>query len=107
MAKKERIGSNPLKESLSWIQDSREKKGVSKQDLQDINLTKRSRREINKSSQEGCAVGWTRATFIVDEEKLTQLKRAAYWERKELKTIVNECLESYLKNKTYKPIPEK
>ncbi len=110
MAKKRRVGSNPLKEEhLSFIQDTRDKNQPSKQSnqgIQDINLTKRKRREITKSSQEGCAIGWTRATFIVDEEKLQHLKQAAYWERKQLKDIVDECLNSYLQGKTYKPIPD-
>ena len=107
MAKKQRIGSNPLKEEpLSFIQDTRDKNQPSKQGLQDINLTKRKRRDITKSSQEGCAIGWTRATFIVDENKLLKLKRAAYWNRKQLKDIIDECLNSYLQGKTYKPIPD-
>jgi len=93
MDKKDRIGSDPL----SWIRDTREETGESKQELQ-------TQRVITKSSQEGLKEGWTRATFIVREEHLEKLKALAYWERKQLKELVDEVLSSYLKHKKVKPV---
>jgi len=98
MDKKDRIGSDPL----SWIRDTREKE-ESKQSLQSKQELQ-TQRVITKSSQEGLKEGWTRATFIVREEHLEKLKALAYWERKQLKELVDEVLSSYLKHKKVKPV---
>lgn len=94
MDKKDRIGSDPL----SWIRDTREETGESKQE------GRSTQRVITKSSQEGLREGWTRATFIVREEHLEKLKALAYWERKQLKELVDEIFSSYLRNKKVKPV---
>jgi hypothetical protein len=94
MDTKDRIGSDPL----SWIRDTREETGESKQE------GRSTQRVITKSSQEGLREGWTRATFIVREEHLEKLKALAYWERKQLKELVDEVLSSYLKHKKVKPV---
>ena len=54
----------------------------------------------------GLRPGWTRATFIVREETLQKLKAVAYWDRKELKRVVEEALAAYLQAKDLPPIPE-
>lgn len=67
-------------------------------------------KEIIKTSQEGTKPSETRATFIVREDLLEDLKAIAYWERTLIKDVVNRALatevESYKKtNKGLKPIP--
>jgi len=111
MEKKSRLGSDPL----GWIGDS--KKGGSKQgkpSKQEIpRQVKKSRagrprtnlREITKSSQTGTKEGWTRATFIMREDTLEKLKALAYWNRAEIKEVVDEAFSSYLKGKKIKPKP--
>jgi hypothetical protein len=57
------------------------------------------RREITKTSQEGTKVGETRATFIVREDLLEKVKNFAYWERLQIKEVVNTALEQYFADK--------
>lgn len=38
-----------------------------------------------------------RATFIVEEEQLDKVKALAYWERKQIKDVVGEALEEYIR----------
>jgi hypothetical protein len=47
--------------------------------------------------QAGLPDGWTRATFIVREANLEQLKALAYYHRRPLKDILEEALAKYLK----------
>lgn len=47
--------------------------------------------------QAGLPDGWTRATFIVKEANLEQLKALAYYHRRPLKDILEEALSGYLK----------
>jgi hypothetical protein len=55
-----------------------------------------------KTTQQGLQDGWTRATFILKERHLEELKTLAYWERKTIKEVVDEALGSYLKEKRIK-----
>jgi len=54
-------------------------------------------KEITKSSQEGTKENETRATFIVDEEILDKIKAIAYWDRRQIKDVINLALSSYEK----------
>jgi len=49
---------------------------------------------IEKTSQIGTKEGEVRATFIVDEKTLGQIKALSYWERLPIKEIVGKALES-------------
>ena len=130
MAKETRLGTDPLQ----WIQDSRQtepefspqsvlsKQGVSSN--QDISSnqsvlskqgvhqnpqnggTRRNPRVITTASQEGLPDGWIRATFIVQEHQLAQIKALAYWERKQIKEVVTEALSAYLAGRHVEPLPE-
>jgi hypothetical protein len=57
------------------------------------------------TTSKGLRPGWTRATFIVKEETVQQLKAVAYWDRKELKRVVEEAFQVYLQGKDVRPIP--
>ena len=57
----------------------------------------------SKSSQEGLKHGWTRATFIVRKDHLEKIKAFAYWKRKNIKEVMEEALETYLRGKKIKP----
>jgi hypothetical protein len=52
-----------------------------------------------KTTQQGLQNGWTRATFILRKHHLEELKALAYWERKTIKEVIDEALESYLERK--------
>ncbi len=51
------------------------------------------------SSLAGLRPEWTRATFIIRKEQVAKIKATAYWERKKIKEVVDEALDSYLKDK--------
>jgi hypothetical protein len=59
---------------------------------------------IAKSSQEGLQDGWTRATFILRKDHLEKIKSLAYWDRKQLKEVMDEALGDYLRCKRIKPM---
>lgn len=54
------------------------------------------KRKISKSSQEGLSEGWTRATFIVNEEHLDKLKSFARLKQTPIKEIISDAISSYL-----------
>ena len=62
---------------------------------------------ISKSSQEGLKDGWTRATFILRKDRLEKIKSLAYWERKQVKEVMDEALRDYLRGKRIKPMRNK
>lgn len=83
-----RIGQDPL----AWINadtEGRKKRGRPQTIF----------REIEKTSQENLPENWTRATFIIREDRLKKLKDYAYTDRRTLKEIVNEMLDVYLADK--------
>jgi hypothetical protein len=57
------------------------------------------------TTSKGLRPGWTRATFIVREDTLQKLKAVAYWDRKELKRVVEEAFHSFLLGKNLAPVP--
>lgn len=118
-----RMGMDPL----SWIRDSRESTPApdspakslqslqgnsvlpSKPDVQS-NIGKQGKRGVlskHKTTQAGLRTGWTRATFIVREKHSESIKSLAYWERKDIKDILDEALSSFLQDKTVKPLPSR
>lgn len=59
-----------------------------------------------KTSEAGLRADWTRATFIVKKEHLEKIKALAYWDRRKVKEIVDDALETYLKDKKVEPVRE-
>jgi len=51
------------------------------------------------TSSKGLPKGWTRATFIVRQDLVHKVKRAAYWDRRQIKDLVTEALDAYLVDK--------
>ena len=118
MAKETRLGTDPLQ----WIQDSRQNESEfstqsvpSTQSIpstQSVHQkpqhggTRRNPRVITTASQEGLPDGWIRATFIVQEDQLAQIKALAYWERKQIKEVITEALSAYLAGRHVEPLPE-
>lgn len=56
-------------------------------------------REVVKSSQQGLREGDTRATFIVNEDKLRKLKALTLIEGKPIKEIIDDMVTEYLNDK--------
>ena len=73
---------------------------------------KTSTKVITKSSQEGTKENETRATFIVNESLLENLKAIAYWDRVLIKEVIADSFKDTIKkyekkNGKIKPIPSK
>lgn len=49
---------------------------------------------ITSTSQEGTKEGETRATFIVNESLLAKVKGIAYWDRLDIKQVVNDAFQA-------------
>jgi uncharacterized protein with NAD-binding domain and iron-sulfur cluster len=69
-------------------------------------------KEISKTSQQGTKENETRATFIVNETILEKVKAIAYWDRLDIKTVVNDALQAAVnkyevENGPIKSIPKK
>ena len=77
-----RIKNNPL-DKADWINETPEEKP----------------KEKKSKSKKGLPTGWTRATFIVEEDLLDKLKNLAYTNRTAIKDEINAALEEYLKDK--------
>jgi hypothetical protein len=48
------------------------------------------------SVQKGLKTGETRATFIVKEDSLEKIKAIAYWDRHNIKDVVQAAIEDYI-----------
>jgi hypothetical protein len=64
------------------------------------------------SIKKGLKSDETRATFIVREDLLEKLKAIAYWERLNIKDVINEALDRYVgayerQNGDVKEVPKK
>lgn len=94
-ASSKRMGIDPL----AWINQEPEQMETIK--ASKTGRPRTIRREYEKSSQENLPENWTRATFIVREDRLKRLKDYAYNDRRSLKDIVNEMIEQYLAQKEF------
>ena len=54
------------------------------------------KKDLSKSSTNS---GQSRATFIMDEEILNLVRAVAYWERKQIKTVLHEALKAHFELK--------
>jgi len=104
--------TNPESELFFWVKSGEERKKQSihsiqpkKQITQKIKMIKtRPKSEID-TARAGLKAGWIRATLIVRETNLKKIKALAYWERKNIKDIIDEALNSYLGAKEIKSLP--
>ena len=113
-----RMGSNPIEPALAWVKDTRPESAVSSQggqeaQIEDSEGSKLSKQKLHSkqlvgkksaSTRQGLKEGWTRATFIVREEHLEKVKALAYWDRKEIKQVIDEALEEFLEGKSIKRV---
>ncbi|MBT3456399.1 hypothetical protein HN446_05020 [bacterium] len=56
-----------------------------------------------ETAKQGLPEGWTRATFIMREQYLEDLKNIAYWDRETIKTVLDVILDRFLKGKKVPP----
>lgn len=68
-------------------------------------------KSTGNTSQAGTKENETRATFIINEALLSKVKGMAYWDRIDIKKVVNDALQVAVaeyesKNGSIQPIPE-
>jgi hypothetical protein len=61
--------------------------------------TSKASRVKKEVSGDRTSEGETRATFIIEELLLNRLKAIAYWERKQIKAVLKEALDLFIKEK--------
>lgn len=96
-----------------WIKGGQEKKPKSIQSIHKTELRSTPKKTILKkpkadidSARAGLKTGWIRATFIVKEDNLKKIKALAYWNRKDIKQVIDEALDIYLSGQSIKPLPD-
>ncbi len=104
--------SKQSKHSLHSIQGN-----TGKQGLQDnISILSKPDLHSNKSKQDntskqstrkGLDDGWTRATFIMRETYLDKVKDYAYWERLQIKEVLDEALVNFFEDKKVRKRPSR
>jgi len=62
---------------------------------------------VKKSTHKGLDDGWTRATFIMSETYLDKIKDYAYWERLQIKEVLNEALDNFFEDKKVRKRPSR
>lgn len=110
MMKKPRLGHDPFKDEgpLPFIRDTRAgNKGKPSNIGNTIIPARAGKRGRPKGTGAKDRELWTRATFIVRRDRLEKMKALAYWEPGgTLKRVLDRAIESYLKGKAIKPVPE-
>ena len=89
-------------ENEDKLSDSSEKEKTAKKK----GRPKTNFKEISKTSQEGTREGEVRATFIVKESILEKIKAVAYWDRKQIKSLIDDALGSFLEEKGEKYVKQ-
>ncbi len=113
-SKQELPGKQSLhdKQSNNDLQSKQSK--LSKQGLQN-KRSKQSKQSLHSkqsntgkvTSSNGLSEGWIRATFIMREDNLEKVKDFAYWERLQIKEVIDEALENYFEDKKVRKRPDK
>ena len=100
-------GYKPAKNrGLEWIEEDFEfVQGDSIEDKLDktVPLTPNNKISHIPASEKTIQDRWIRATFIVREKYVEDLKNFAYWERETIKNILDNVLKSYFKDRSIPP----
>jgi len=57
------------------------------------------------SAERGIRKGYIRYSFLIRKDQLEKIRTLAYWQRRKIKKVMEEALNSYLEGKTIKPLP--
>jgi hypothetical protein len=77
------------------------------EDIKQSTSSKQSNNSKASTTKKGLPEGWSRATFIVRDEYLEKIKAVGYWDRKQIKEVLDEAITGYLKGRKVKAIPTK
>lgn len=94
---KKRLGTVP--KGLEWIsQDTEITPVVPAAKITDYSIP---------AAKRGLQEDLIRATFIIKQEHLEKIKAFAYWERIQIKDVIEEMCEQYFENKKVRSIPDR
>jgi hypothetical protein len=110
MSNKDRLGKNPLfRDALSSLPATaqEEQAEVSGKQSKHNNHSKQSKTDkpTKPPSKAGLQEGWTRGAFIMRETTLETIRNYAYWERRDIKDVVEEAFRSFFKGRDVQPRP--
>ncbi len=97
---KKRLGTIP--KGLEWISHNQEEL-ISSPDSAKINL---GQFQVS-AAKRGLQKDLTRATFIMQQDHLDKIKAYAYWQRVQIKDVLELMCEQFFKDKIVRSIPEK
>lgn len=95
---KKRLGMVP--KGLEWISQEIEPE---EEIVQKIKLTDMSIPAARRGLQDDLI----RATFIINQNHLEKIKAFAYWERIQIKDVIEEMCNQFFENKRVRSIPQK
>ncbi len=94
---KKRLGMVP--KGLEWIAtEMQQETMVSAAQLSDLSVP---------SAKRGLQQDLIRATFIMRQEHLEKIKAYAYWERIQIKDVMEDICKEFFENKRIRSIPQK
>lgn len=93
---KKRLGTIP--KGLEWISQDIDSKVATAMKIQDEEIS---------SAKQGLSSELTRATFIINQDYLEKIKAYAYWERLQIKDVLDDMCKQFFSDKKVRSIPEK
>ncbi len=95
---KKRLGTVP--KGLEWISQEAEEQEdvVSPAKITDLSIP---------AAKRGLQEDLIRATFIIKQEHLEKIKACAYWERIQIKDVIEDMCEQFFENRKIRSIPQK
>jgi len=94
---KKRLGTIP--KGLEWISQASEPQAA----MPAMKLSS----DVIPAARRGLQDDLTRATFILQQEHLDKIKAYAYWERVQIKDVLEQMCEQFFENKKVRSIPDK
>lgn len=95
---KKRLGTIP--KGLEWISQQSEHTTKSMPAFKQQSMP-----EETPWAQRGLAQDLTRATFIIKQEHLEKIKAYAYWERLQIKDVLEQMCDQFFDSKKVRSIP--
>lgn len=94
---KKRLGTVP--KGLEWISiESEEQVVVPAAKVSDLSIP---------AAKRGLQEDLIRATFIIKQDHLEKIKALAYWERIQIKDVIEDMCEQFFENRKIRSIPQK
>jgi len=103
---KKRLGAVP--KGLEWISQETEVTPINSA-VKNLSsdVIRGSTSQLIPAAKRGLQEDLIRATFIIKQEHLEKIKAFAYWERIQIKDVIENMCEQFFENKKVRSIPQK